>query len=70
MMKAENNEPLAYCRHCQANRSMRWKERKLRGKSVDTWFVCAVCGHDGLEIKMLKYAEAIEKNRQHSGLNG
>tara|TARA_B100000609_G_C17192593_1_gene423345 strand:- start:504 stop:713 length:210 start_codon:yes stop_codon:yes gene_type:complete len=62
-MKAENNEPLAYCHHCLADRPMRWKERKLRGKSVDTWFVCAVCGHDGLEIKMLTYAEAVARNR-------
>ncbi|MFA6716148.1 MAG: hypothetical protein WCS27_12275 [Victivallaceae bacterium] len=63
----KNNEPLAFCRNCQADRPMQWKELKLRGKTVDTWFVCAVCGCGDLEIKYLSCAEAIARNRGNCG---
>lgn len=62
-MKSKNNEPLAFCQNCQADRPMQWKEPKLRGKTVDTWFVCAVCGYGDLEIKHLSYAKAVANNQ-------
>lgn len=61
---APSSEEKAYCRTCQAEQSMCWKPKYMRGRRADSWFTCAVCGNDALEIKMLTYAEAVEKNRR------
>ena len=57
---------LAYCRDCRADRPMLWKAAELRGRSADSWFVCAECGGDDLEFKLLSYAEAVAKNRREA----
>ena len=57
------SKELAYCRSCRTDRPMLWKPPRSRGKSVDSWFVCAECGGDDLKFKYLSYDEAVEKNR-------
>jgi len=57
---------LAYCRACRADRPMLWNAAELRGRSVDSWFVCAECGGDDLGFKLLSYAEAVAKNRREA----
>jgi hypothetical protein len=61
--KPDENEPLAYCPGCKTYRRMKWKPPEQRGKDADSWFVCAECGGDKLELKMLSYSEAARKNR-------
>jgi hypothetical protein len=48
---APERTPLAFCVKCNCDVPMKWKARDKRGKKVDDWFVCAVCGSDCLEIK-------------------
>jgi hypothetical protein len=44
-------QPLAFCPACNCDRPMRWKPRERRDKDVKSWFVCAICGCDRLEIR-------------------
>ena len=62
--KTKPSKELAFCRDCGADRPMLWKPPEMRGKSVDTWFVCAECEGGNLTIKMLPYDEAIRRNRE------
>jgi hypothetical protein len=63
---APERTPLAFCVKCGCDVPMKWKPRDKRGKDAASWFVCAVCGCDCLEIKMLPPEEAIEINRNKS----
>ena len=56
-------EPLAFCRNCQEEQQLQWKSEKSRGKTVDSWFVCAICGCGDLTIKRIPQSEAIAKNK-------
>lgn len=60
------SKELAYCRDCGTERSMLWKPPEMRGKHVDSWFVCAGCGAGNLTIKMLPYNEATRQNREQN----
>jgi hypothetical protein len=55
--------PTAYCWDCDDEKRIKWKPPEQRGKDADSWFVCAGCGGDKLELKMLSYYEAVRKNR-------
>ncbi len=57
------HQPLAHCPICRADRPMKWKPREKRGKTVEEWFVCAVCGCERLEIKIISPAKATEMNK-------
>ena len=57
------SKELAYCRACQADRSMLWKPPQSRDKDNNSWFVCAECGESNLDFKMLSYEAAVAKNR-------
>jgi hypothetical protein len=54
-LDVHDKSPLAFCPNCNADRQMRWKALDKRGKTVDSWFRCAVCECDRMEIKMLRH---------------
>jgi|GEM_PF-4198741 len=62
-IRPDRHEPLALCRKCKTYRPMKWKPPGERGKDVKTWFVCAKCGCDKLELQMVSYAEAVRRNQ-------
>jgi hypothetical protein len=50
---APERTPMAFCVKCGCDVPMKWKPRDKRGKDATSWFVCAVCNSDCLEIKYL-----------------
>lgn len=61
--RPDRHEPLALCQKCKTYRPMKWKPPGERGKNAKTWFVCAVCGSDKLELRMVSYHEAVRRNQ-------
>lgn len=47
----QKSQPMAFCPACNCDRPIRWKPRERRSKNVESWFVCAICGCDRLEIR-------------------
>ena len=45
--------PLAYCADCRSWQPMRWRPAEERGRKVETWFACAVCGCERLTVRYL-----------------
>jgi hypothetical protein len=43
--------PMAFCPMCNCDVPMKWKAREKRGKDAKSWFMCAICACEHLEIK-------------------
>jgi hypothetical protein len=63
--KIQTRIPLAFCHECKCDRPMKWKPKRMRGKDVDSWFYCAVCGCGVLTIRKISCDEAVEMNSKN-----
>ena len=53
MQDHDEHQPLAFCDRCKKWTPMKWLPKEQRGKKVETWFECAVCGCRRLPLRYL-----------------
>ena len=53
MQDHDEHQPLAFCDRCKKWTQMKWLPKEQRGKKVETWFECAVCGCRRLTLRYL-----------------